>query len=520
MATVTKWTPFGVSLNVTATAGTVTRTSATKYTVVLNVSWKCYWSGNKTNYGMSATSGGVTKTISAFGTARESGSASFTGTFSISGTGAQTKSVTVAFKNFNTDNGNAATKPVTLSVSVPAWPTYAVSYNANGGSGAPSSQTKIKGTALKLSTTKPTRAGYSFQGWGTTASDTSVNYAAGATYSADAAITLYAIWKATYKKPTISSMNVSRCDSDGTANDYGTYAKVTFDWSCDQTSGTNNVSSVGISWSGGSATVSASGTSGSASKVIGSGSLSAESAYAVTATVTDSKGGSTSFTKTLGGAAFVLDFLAGGKGFAAGKPASVVDAFDCAFNILLDAAKSIRGYFNGTYYNQFQPINANGNCVLGYGMYNAGLGATNLYGTKFSITSKEAPLINGRAYGENKVLWEAVSYLKSDQTASLNEAISAQPHGVVLVFSSYDISAGTANNYNWHQVFIPKYLASNDASGGYNFLLTTGGKIYHKFLYIHDTQIAGYSTNNSASFSMMGQTVDNRNFVLRKVIGV
>ena len=74
-------------------------------------------------------------------------------------------------------------------------PTYKVAYNANGGSGAPSSQTKTYGTNLTLSSTKPTRTGYTFQGWGTSASDTTVDYAAGATYSANAAITLYAIWK-------------------------------------------------------------------------------------------------------------------------------------------------------------------------------------------------------------------------------------------------------------------------------------------------------------------------------------
>ena len=74
--------------------------------------------------------------------------------------------------------------------------TYSVKYNANGGDGAPSSQTKTYGTNLTLSSTKPTRTGHTFQGWGTSASDTSVDYAAGATYSKNAAITLYAIWKA------------------------------------------------------------------------------------------------------------------------------------------------------------------------------------------------------------------------------------------------------------------------------------------------------------------------------------
>ena len=72
--------------------------------------------------------------------------------------------------------------------------TYTVSYNANGGSGAPSSQTKTHGTALKLSTTVPTRSGYTFVGWATSSSATSATYAPGASYTTDAKITLYAVW--------------------------------------------------------------------------------------------------------------------------------------------------------------------------------------------------------------------------------------------------------------------------------------------------------------------------------------
>ena len=73
--------------------------------------------------------------------------------------------------------------------------TYSVSYNANGGSGAPGGQTKVQGQNLALSSTKPTRTGYTFQGW-STSSGGSVAYQPGSTYSNNAAVTLYAIWKA------------------------------------------------------------------------------------------------------------------------------------------------------------------------------------------------------------------------------------------------------------------------------------------------------------------------------------
>ena len=71
---------------------------------------------------------------------------------------------------------------------------YAVKYNANGGTGAPAEQQKTHGTDLTLSTTKPTKPGHNFLGWGTSASDTSVDYDPGESYTANTAITLYAIW--------------------------------------------------------------------------------------------------------------------------------------------------------------------------------------------------------------------------------------------------------------------------------------------------------------------------------------
>ena len=71
---------------------------------------------------------------------------------------------------------------------------YTVSYDANGGSGAPSSQTKTKDVTLTLSSTKPTRSGYTFLGWATSASATSASYQPGGSYTANASVTLYAVW--------------------------------------------------------------------------------------------------------------------------------------------------------------------------------------------------------------------------------------------------------------------------------------------------------------------------------------
>ena len=77
----------------------------------------------------------------------------------------------------------------------PEYSTYTISYNANGGSGAPSSQTKTHGVSLTLSSTKPTRSGYTFTGWNTKANGTGTSYSAGGSYTVNASVTLYAQWK-------------------------------------------------------------------------------------------------------------------------------------------------------------------------------------------------------------------------------------------------------------------------------------------------------------------------------------
>lgn len=70
--------------------------------------------------------------------------------------------------------------------------TYTVKYDANGGTGAPSNQTKTKGKELVLSTTVPTKEGYKFVNWNTKKDGTGTSYNAGSKYTTEASVTLYA----------------------------------------------------------------------------------------------------------------------------------------------------------------------------------------------------------------------------------------------------------------------------------------------------------------------------------------
>lgn len=187
---------------------------------------------------------------------------------------------------------------------------------------------------------------------------------------------------------------------------------------------------------------------------------------------------------------------------------------------------------NNNLYHQFQPINSLGNCTIGYGMYNAGIGSTDIFGQKIDLKSKSDINLTGNLnvtssqagltdspYGVNQLLWSGASYMQADTTAPLSKKISTMPHGIVLIFSSYKVGEGVQNSH-WHYFFVPKYAIGIDGNGGSSFTLMKGGKMYMKYIYINDSELVGSDDNNNSSFSLHGQTVDNRNFVLRYVVGV
>lgn len=84
--------------------------------------------------------------------------------------------------------GATETRPVAAVV-------YTVSYNANGGTGAPESQRKLQGAALTLSETVPTKDGFVFKGWAESEGATAAQYQPGGSFTKDADTTLYAVWE-------------------------------------------------------------------------------------------------------------------------------------------------------------------------------------------------------------------------------------------------------------------------------------------------------------------------------------
>lgn len=395
--------------------------------------WSAAWGETVSGYGAAPESAGGGKTITI--PAKPSYSVTFNANSGSGAPSAQTKwyneSLTLSstkptrtnyvFKNWNTKSdgsgtayasGASYTGNAALALYAQWYAPYTVSFNANGGSGAPSNQTKVYNTALTLSSTKPTRTGYTFKNWNTKSDGTGTSYASGANYTANAAVTLYAIWqintwavtydgngatggstasqtktygqalalrsngftktnhnfvnwntaadgsgtaysagasytgnaalklyaqwRVAHSNPTISNLSVKRCTSDGTENVEGTYMKVDAAWSVDNTtSGFEDTvgSTFKVTVNGVTDTVSLSGTSGTISRVHqnSGGTLTEvaiDSSYKVTSVLEDSKGYTVSRTSDLSIAYFTMHFKAGGKGIGIGKPSSVDNLLD------------------------------------------------------------------------------------------------------------------------------------------------------------------------------------------------
>jgi uncharacterized repeat protein (TIGR02543 family) len=214
--------------------------------------------------------------------------------------------------------------------------TYTITFDANGGTGAPSSQTKRQDIDIVLTRTVPTRTYYTFKGWGTSASSTTVAYAAGATYKANASVTLYAIWELTHYVPAVYSVSAARCDSSGTETEEGTYALVKFDWKMSASSGSCDIACLTADTEVAKTTGISLASSGSASQVVGGGALATDTTYTIEVTVKDANSKATTVTTTLAGMKFPIDILAGGGGVAFGKNAELENTaefeFDAQFN--------------------------------------------------------------------------------------------------------------------------------------------------------------------------------------------
>lgn len=111
------------------------------------------------------------------------------------GTSSSQGTCSARFTGIEYGGGNSYT--ISVNFTIPARDRHSISYNANGGTGAPSTQYYYYGYDTTLSKTIPTRTGYTFLGWSISSTATSPTYYAGQAWGGtnEGNYTLYAVWE-------------------------------------------------------------------------------------------------------------------------------------------------------------------------------------------------------------------------------------------------------------------------------------------------------------------------------------
>lgn len=127
------------------------------------------------------------------------------------------------------------TSSASQTITIPALAHHYVTFDANGGTGAPGRADKWYGEQVTIPTTKPTRTNYEFLGWSAT-KDGQVAYEPGKKYWIDDVdVTYYAVWKLLYLPPKFTDGLAIRTSSiTSTTSDYsGGYCYASFTYKVD-----------------------------------------------------------------------------------------------------------------------------------------------------------------------------------------------------------------------------------------------------------------------------------------------
>lgn len=120
----------------------------------------------------------------------------------------------------------------------------------------------------------------------------------------------------------------------------------------------------------------------------------------------------------------------------------------------------------------------------------------------------------------SRLLFTGSQLMDANTTITLNENVSKQPTGIVLVFGRY--ASSTAQTYHYNHIFVHKDFVKLHPGGGSCFFMTAGAAfavVGSKYLYIADDKITG-NADNTKTGTANGITYNNAGFDLRYVIGV
>lgn len=355
-----------------------------------------------------------------------------------------------------------------------------------------------------------------------------------------------------YDKPRIDNCTVARCDKDGTLNEDGTYVKITVKGSITTVNG-KNTGTVKFYFK-------ASGASAYSSVELKSNFTTVNESFIKDGyntelsynTYVELKDDFNTTTKTANVSTVftLIDFHKDGKGISFGKVAQFADLFDVNMPAIFQKGYNAVLLEKGTNFNDIMSPNVyHGTHTLGENGTANYLNAPSTVNASFALevipAGKSGQLIQrvttcSKAYSEKwerhyhtsawgewvKVygtteLWSGAFYMQASHTIKLNEAISKQPTGIVLVFSRYDTDNSAELDDDFSSHFVSKKLIADKLGKGHSFFMSDAffRNVGAKYLTINDTQISGHAANVEITTSS-GITFNNKKWVLRYVLGV
>ena len=354
-----------------------------------------------------------------------------------------------------------------------------------------------------------------------------------------------------YNPPTISKLDVHRCEENGALNDRGEYVEVKFSAGVTKLSDDNpNTASYKLRYK---ASADADYTEAILESLSNEYAVTnysfifaadSGSSYDIELSVTDNH--NTTYRTTTASTGFTLmHWNAAGNGMGIGKMSEFENVLDIGLETRFDGGilyialpkeadlNEVRttGFYIGS--NIVDSLYANAPISTGtFTLEVAGAGEEGQLKQTFTYCHKTQSKIYERFYYQETwgdwvcisdfsgtVLWSGALYMNGSQNISLKETISSQKMGITLVFCYY--ADGAAANEQWVMHFIPKYMIQEHPSGaGYSFNCNTSWVNACKYLYIDDTNIWGNDRNSSDSLTVGGITYTNKKMILRYVIGV
>lgn len=366
-----------------------------------------------------------------------------------------------------------------------------------------------------------------------------------------------------YSPPVINALHAYRVDAAGSADKEGIYIAIQYKYSVTPL-GNSNTADVKIMYKQSTATewtdlIAGNTLSADTTAKPTSPTFSADNQYDIRMTVVDYFGSTATFQTILPTGAVILDISADGKGIGLFKVAerNGVDFGAPAKGAVLGlweatAAIPENGDFNdwlqpGVYNvlrNDTMKTITNRPCDrAGTLRVSSGIGSKTVSGSYAYLVQEFHPYHNDEpiyrrhvqsdangvfnpgawraiTFKGQKLLWSGAMFMTAGHTAELEEPVSKQDNGIVLVFSTYQDGAYIDANFN--HFFVPKKFVGLKSGYGSAFQMNTVNfnTIGSKYLYIHDDYIKGNENNNLSGTSTSGITFNNAMYVLRYVIGV